>query len=114
MLYEAPLFLKRTPAIKTTNPVVISFYGSTGSRHLRWHSGPLREGADPVAWDDLSTSGVDTLVFIVIQDARQLNFIAGLGRSQKHQTNHVYVLPHGSTFLKARSTITMVQGLPCL
>lgn len=91
-LAAVPRFLELAAGIPPGNPVVVTFYGGDGSRHLRWRSQDDGGGALPVPWDDAIKREVATRLPVELEEGRQLGFLAALGGSRKDQITHAFGL----------------------
>ena len=87
-----PDFLQKAAGIRSTDPVVITFYGESGSDHLRWRNREEGGGAQPVLWSNAIAASVEARLADELNKGRQLGFIAGIGGSKKDQITHAYGL----------------------
>ena len=91
-LGQVPRFLLTAAGLVASDPVVVSFYGGKGSRHLRWRPDADGGGALPVIWDEALSQEVKARLLPELEEGRQLGFIAGVGGSKKSQITHLYGL----------------------
>lgn len=91
-LATVPRFLDHAAGFKPGDPVVVSFYGGSGSHHLRWRPEQDGGGALPVPWDDAIRHEVASRLPHELAQGRQLGFIAAQGGSKKGQITHAYGL----------------------
>ena len=91
-LETVPRFLKQAAGFREGCPVVVTFYGGSGSRHLRWRPDADGGGALPVVWDEALSQEVEERLLSELEEGRQLGFVAGVGGSKKSQITHVYGL----------------------
>ncbi len=91
-LGTVPYFLKQAAGLQDGWPVVVTFYGGDGSRHLKWRPAADGGGALPVIWDEALSQKVEEMLPVELEEGRQLGFIAGVGGSKKSQITHVYGL----------------------
>ena len=91
-LQTVPDFLKQAAGFQDGWPVVVTFYGGDGSRHLKRRPNTDGGGALPVIWDEALSHQVEERLLIELEEGRQLGFIAGVGGSKKSQITHVYGL----------------------
>lgn len=67
-----PNFLQKAAGIRSTDPVVIAFYGESGSDHLRWRSREEGGGAQPVLWRNAIAARVEARLADELNKGRQL------------------------------------------
>jgi hypothetical protein len=91
-LQTVPRFLELAAGFREGDPVVVTFYGGSGSRHLRWRADAQGGGALPVVWDEVLRQEVEARLLPELEGGRQLGFVAGVGGSKKEQVSHVYGL----------------------
>lgn len=91
-LATVPRFLDLAAGFKPGDPVVVSFYGGKGSRHVRWRPEQDGGGALAVPWDDAIQEEVARRLPEELEQGRQLGFIAAQGGSKKEQITHVFGL----------------------
>ncbi|MBD1193072.1 hypothetical protein [Vulcanococcus sp. Clear-D1] len=91
-LHSVPLFLEKAAGFSPSDPVVVTFYGGNGSRHLRWRSRNQGGGAQPVVWSNSIYEEVASRLGAELRDGRQLGFIAAYGGSKKNQITHLNAL----------------------
>lgn len=72
-LETVPYFLKQAAGLREGCPVVVTFYGGDGSRHLRWRK-DADGGALPVIWDEALSQEVEGRLLRELEEGRQLGF----------------------------------------
>ena len=78
-LNSVPVFLEKAAGFSASDPVLVTFYGGKGSRHLRWRPDSQGGGAQPVVWSDSICDELAGQLYAQLRVARQLGFIAGHG-----------------------------------